>query len=208
MSIKKHIVDTMKKLYLNKYISIRDGNVSFKPKHENFFYISAGGVKKNEINEDQIIKVNFDKSGENIDDDIYQLHYDDGYKYQPSREIFMHSFLQTHKNYKDKDTFVVHAHPPNIVSYIGGNDDSNELSYIKEIFPEINVGNIGNNVKYHEAGSYTLAYSCFENLLDNDIIGLERHGSLSVGNDIDKLFEDIETLEYYINIQLRSNLLK
>ena len=32
MSIKKHIVDTMKKLYKNKYISIRDGNVSFKPK--------------------------------------------------------------------------------------------------------------------------------------------------------------------------------
>ena len=59
MSIKKHIVDTMKKLYMNKYISIRDGNVSFKPKHENFFYISAGGVNKNEINEDQIIKENF-----------------------------------------------------------------------------------------------------------------------------------------------------
>ena len=42
MSYKKHIVDTMKKLYSKKYISARDGNVSFKPKNENFFYISAG----------------------------------------------------------------------------------------------------------------------------------------------------------------------
>ena len=208
MSIKKHIVDTMKKLYKNKYISIRDGNVSFKPKNENFFYISSGGVKKNEINEDQIIKVGFHRSGENIDDDIYQLTYDKNYKYQPSREIFMHSFLQTHKNYRDKDTFVVHAHPPNIISYIGGDGRSNELSCIKEIFPEINVGNIGKNVKYHEAGSYTLAYSCFENLINHDIVGLERHGSLSAGDDVDKLFEDIETLEYYISIQLKSKLLK
>ena len=50
MSVKKHIVDTMKRLYNNKYISIRDGNVSFKPKNENYFYISAGSVRKNDIN--------------------------------------------------------------------------------------------------------------------------------------------------------------
>ena len=54
MSFKKHIVDTMKKLYTSKFISIRDGNVSFKPKNENFFYISAGSVKKNEINENML----------------------------------------------------------------------------------------------------------------------------------------------------------
>ena len=41
-------------------------------------------------------------------------------------------------------------------------------------------------------------------MLGNDIIGLERHGSLSIGEDIDKLFEDIETLEYYINISKKS----
>ncbi len=205
MSIKKHIVDTMKKLYSNKYISIRDGNVSFKPKYENNFYISAGSVKKNEINEDQIIKVNFNKG--DIKDNNYQpIFYDKNYKYQPSREIYMHSFLQTHPFYYDKDIFVVHAHPPNIVSYIGNN--SKELIDIKTTFPEINVGEIGKNVKYYEAGSLELANAGYQNLLHKDIIGLERHGSLSIGDDIDKLFEDIETLEYYINIQLRSKLLE
>ena len=111
----------------------------------------------------------------------------------------MHSLLQTNKNYFDKDTFVVHAHPPNIIKY-AGIEKSNELNNIKDIFPEINVGKIGKNVKYYDAGSNDLAINCYKNLLNNDIVALERHGSLSIGNDIDKIFEDIETLEYYINI--------
>lgn len=184
----------MKRLYKNNYISIRDGNVSFKPKNENYFYISAGSVKKNEINEDQIIKVKFNNN---------KLTYDENYKYQPSREIHMHSLLQAHKPNFEKDTFVIHAHPPNIISYIGLNM-SNELDTIKTIFPELNVGKIGKNVKYHEAGSMDLASDCYNKLLNNDIVGLERHGSLSIGHDIDRLFEDIETLEYYINIKLKS----
>ena len=194
MSVKKHIVDTLKRLYNNKYISIRDGNVSFKPKNENFFYISAGGVKKNEINDDQILKVDFNGK---------KLIYDKNYKYQPSREIYMHSALQNDKKYFDKDTFVVHAHPPNIISYIGLNQ-SNELNQIKSVFPELNVGNIGKNVKYFEAGSKELANNCYSCLINNDIVGMERHGSLSIGHDIDKIFEDIETLEYYIDIKNKS----
>ena len=193
MSLKKHIVDTMKSLYKKQYISIRDGNVSFKPKNENFFLISAGSVKKNEINVEQILKVYFDE---------HTIYYDKSKKYQPSREIHMHSLLQTHKDYFDKDTFVIHAHPPNIISYIGI-DKSRELNTIKDVFPEINVGDIGNNVGYFEAGSMDLAKNCFDKLIHNDIVGMERHGSLSIGNDIEKLFEDIETLEYYINIYLK-----
>ena len=199
MSVKKHIVDTMKKLYSNNYISIRDGNVSFKPKFENYFYISAGSVKKNEINEDQIIKVKFSKNKDNHGEKInnYLLNYNKYYKYKPSREIHMHSLLQTNKYYFDKDTFVVHAHPPNIIKYVGL-EKSNELNNIKNIFPEINVGKIGKNVKYYDAGSDDLAINCYNNLFNNDIVALERHGSLSIGDDIDKIFEDIETLEYYI----------
>ena len=193
MSLKKHIVDTMKQLYKKRYISIRDGNVSFKPKNENFFLISAGSVKKNELNVDQILKVYFEGD---------TLIYDTNYKYQPSREIHMHSQVQMHQDNQDKDTFVIHAHPPNIISYIGI-DKSRQLNTIKSIFPEINVGKIGNNVPYFEAGSNELADNCFKQLLNHDIVGMERHGSLSVGDDIEKLFEDIETLEYYINIYLK-----
>lgn len=204
MSYKKHITDTMKRLYNNKYISIRDGNISFKPKNEKFFYISAGSVQKNNLNEDQVIKVNFEhKNNLNKGEYPYNLDYNKNLKYSPSREIYMHSYLQTHPNYFNKDIFVVHAHPPNIISYIGINK-SFELNNIKSIFPELNVGHIGKNVKYHDAGSQDLATNCYKNLLNNDIIGLEKHGTLSIGSNIDEIFENIETLEYYIKIFLNS----
>ena len=83
-------------------------------------------------------------------------------------------------------------------------DETRELNDIKKYFPEINVGSIGKNVKYHDAGSNALAKDSFNKLINNDIVGLERHGSLSQGNDIEKIYEDIETLEYYIKIHLMS----
>ena len=115
----------------------------------------------------------------------------------------MHSFLQTDQEYYNKDTFIIHAHPPNILAYMG-TQNSKELKSIFKIFPEINVGNIGKNVKFHDAGSYELAKDCFHKLKKNSVVGLERHGSLSIGEDVDKLFEDIETLEYYLEVALKS----
>ena len=204
MISKKIIVETMKRLYTNRFISIRDGNISFKPKNENYFYISAGSIKKNEIDIDQVIKVNFEKKDKLFKDKFhYDLFYDKSYIYKPSREINMHALLQTHPFYNNMDTFVVHAHPPNIIGYLGV--DGVELNSIKKIFPEINVGEIGKNVKYHDAGSENLAKNCFVNLYKKDIIGLERHGSLSIGSNIDKIFEDIETLEYYIDVFNKMN---
>tara|TARA_A100001035_G_C27786980_1_gene504954 strand:+ start:4550 stop:5131 length:582 start_codon:yes stop_codon:yes gene_type:complete len=188
---KKHIIDAMKYLYNKNYISIRDGNISYKPKNEKYFYISAGGVKKNEMNEQQVIKILFNNNGD--------LDYYKKYKYLPSKEIFMHSILQTDNYYFDKNIFIVHAHPQNIISYMGI-EKSKELDTIKNIFPELNVGNIGKNVKYQEAGSIELANECYNKLKYNDIIGLERHGTLSIGEDIDIIHENIETLDYYINI--------
>ena len=75
---------------------------------------------------------------------------------------------------------------------------------IKDYFPEVNVGSIGKNVIYHEAGSYELAKNCFDNILNHSHVGLERHGLMSIGDDVDKIFEDIETLEYYCEIVLKT----
>lgn len=209
MSYKKQIVDTMKRLYTNKFISIRDGNVSFKPKGTDYFYISAGQVKKNEINCDQVLKVHFRQKHDFTNNNTnvtgnYNLVYDEKYTYTPSREIYMHSYLQTLTNNFFSDTFVVHAHPPNIIAYTGLREHR-ELYNIKLTFPELNVGKIGMNVKYHPAGSYQLANDCLDKLNKNEIVALERHGTLSIGSDVDKIFEDIETLEYYTGVELKEN---
>lgn len=65
------------------------------------------------------------------------------------------------------------------------------------------MGNIGRNVKYHHAGSRELAKDCYCKLKDHDIVALEKHGSLSIGTDIDEIFENLETLEYYTDIELK-----
>ena len=121
------------------------------------------------MNEQQVIKILFNNNGD--------LDYYKKYKYLPSKEIFMHSILQTDNYYFDKNIFIVHAHPQNIISYMGI-EKSKELDTIKNIFPELNVGNIGKNVKYQEAGSIELANECYNKLKYNDIIGLERHSEM------------------------------
>ena len=117
----------------------------------------------------------------------------------------MHSHLQTLTTHFFSDIFVVHAHPPNIIAYTGL-QKYHELRNIKLTFPELNVGKIGKNVKYHPAGSYELANDCLDKLNKHDIVALERHGTLSIGSDVDKIFEDIETLEYYSGIELKEKI--
>ena len=196
MSIQKNIIKTMKLLYKKNYITMRDGNISFKPKNKDFFYLTAGSVKKNELQPNQIIKINFDKNK--------NINYNLNDKYLPSREINIHSFIQMDEYYKNQDIYVVHAHPPNIISYMGINQ-FRELNTIKEIFPELNVDNIGKNVKYFEPGTLNLANSCYENLIKKNIIGMEKHGTLSVNTNIDLIMEELDTLESYIKIVLNSS---
>ena len=87
--IKQKMIETMKNLYNKKYITVYDGNLSFKPKNKKYFYITAGSVKKNKLTEDQIIKVSFN---DNIKSN--NLIYDNKI-YKTSRELNMHSYLLT-----------------------------------------------------------------------------------------------------------------
>ena len=106
MNIKQKIADSMKLLYNKNYITLRDGNVSFKPRNKDYFYISAGSVLKNTITPEQVIKVNFNDK---------RTWFDDTKMYKPSQELNMHYFLQRKKQNYLHDTFILHAHPPNSI---------------------------------------------------------------------------------------------
>lgn len=200
MKFRKHVCYYMKKLYDNKMITIRDGNISYKPKNENFFYISPGSIKKNNLEEEQIVKVFFQSFDNKKSPFNYDLYFNNNNMYKPSREIHIHALLQTQPSNKDKDVCIIHAHPLQTIAYMGINENT-ELSTIKNLFPELNVGSIGKNAKYHEAGSLDLAEDCFNCLNGHDIIGLERHGTLSIGENMERLYEELETLEFYANIK-------
>ena len=200
MSDKARIINAMSRLYDKGYIAARDGNISFKPKNKDFFYITAGSVRKDELNSEEIIKVNFNDS---------KTWYDESKINRPSRELNMHYFLHNKNHNYVKDLYVVHAHPPNAIAYMGINPVNNELSNINKVFPELNVGLIGKNVPLFEAGSDTLAKACLEHLCNPyTTIGLKQHGTLCIGSDLDLILEDIETLEYHLDIYFKAINLK
>ena len=69
----------------------------------------------------------------------------------------------------------------------------------------MNVGIIGKNVPFLEAGTDELAQACSDNLYTPyTMIGLKQHGTLSIGSDINEIVEHLETLEYYLDIYFKS----
>tara|TARA_A100001015_G_scaffold128195_1_gene142198 strand:- start:706 stop:1311 length:606 start_codon:yes stop_codon:yes gene_type:complete len=200
MSAKTKIINAMGKLYNKGYIAARDGNISFKPRNKDYFYITAGSVRKDTLKKNQIIKVNFNNN---------KICYDDSKIHRPSRELNMHYFLHKKKQNYIKDLYVVHSHPPNAIAFMGINPLNNELSNINKIFPELNAGVIGKNVPLLEAGSDKLANACLNHLCSPyTTVGLKQHGTLCAGSDLDLILEDIETLEYHLDIYFKAISLK
>jgi len=196
MSFKQQIIDNMKLLYQRKQITLRDGNISFKPRNQDYFYITAGSVLKDRLTHEQIVKVDFDDK---------TTKYDTNSLYRPSQELNMHYYLQKKRQHYMQDTYVVHAHPPNVIAYMGMYSKQVQLDSITTMFPEMNIGLIGKNVPFFDAGSEELAKGCRDNLCSPyTMVGLKQHGIMCVGKDIDEIMEHLETLEFYLDIYFKS----
>jgi ribulose-5-phosphate 4-epimerase/fuculose-1-phosphate aldolase len=156
LRIKQELANSMKELFENKMIALRDGNVSMKPKGEDRFFITPGGVPKNTLKPEDVCEIPMD------------VEYTPPKKTgpRPSRETFMHkSVYMAFRERLDanKDMFVVHAHPPAILAYVGVEEGrKKQLSSLKSLFPEF-LTTIGPNVPLLEAGSKDLADTCGNN---------------------------------------------
>jgi L-fuculose-phosphate aldolase len=193
LRIKQELANSMKELFENKMIALRDGNVSMKPKGEDRFFITPGGVPKNTLKPEDVCEIPMD------------VEYTPPKKTgpRPSRETFMHkSVYMAFRERLDanKDMFVVHAHPPAILAYVGVEEGrKKQLSSLKSLFPEF-LTTIGPNVPLLEAGSKDLADTCGANVQGVDLIVLENHGTISVGETLQEAMEALETVEYYASI--------
>ena len=116
MSIQNILTSQMKNLYKKKYISPRDGNISFKPRNSDYFYITAGSVLKLKMTNEHIVKVFFNNVKTTVDKN--SLH-------KPSRELIC---IYKKSLYHSKDIFVVHMHPQ-ILLYMGVNKQNIQLKY-------------------------------------------------------------------------------
>ena len=185
---KETLCYAMRHLYKKSLISLRDGNVSFREKNSNNFLITPGGIKKDNISQDQIIDAELKTKYP------YYLPLNNN-SLNVSREIGFHSRIL--KDEQD-DCFIVHCHPKNTIAFMGL-IENNELSNVKKTFPELQV-KIGKNVLNLKAGSDDLANSVYKNINNVDIVGLKNHGVVSKGKTLSKALENIETIEYYCEI--------
>ena len=184
----------IKECYKNGWIAPIDGNISYKSANSDHFYITPASLRKHEINNDDIVKINIDYLKNTF-------HVNKNCNRKPSGEIHLHSHFMIDRENKDKNICVVHCHPPYILAYVGMLKSNRELKTIVDLFPELNV-NIADNIPYIEAKTCRLADETYKYLKGKDIIALKQHGVVCVGNTFQKVTEIIETLEYYCKIAL------
>jgi L-fuculose-phosphate aldolase len=204
------ICDVLKASYERKWISTRDGNASFRRKHEDFLYVTPSGVRKQHMNAEMMIKMEFSEN--KTDDALWNTlsRVDDEYQrkiigLKPTGELPLHALLQ--KNVPE-NRVVLHLHPTYTIAAMYAGLD---LQNLANEFPEIHrYTRVGPTVEMIPPISKELAYASIKALnlneetgeVDYDIIGLDRHGIIALGKDAWSVFEHVERLEHICQIAL------
>lgn len=190
------ISDLFKEAYKRNWITARDGNASIRWKDRDHMYITPSGIRKQTLQPEMFIKWNVY--------DYKQMSYTDlSSALRPSGEMPLHYGLQ--KNIDTEVRVVLHLHPTYTVAamYAGI-----ELSDLVKEFPELGrYTRVGKNVPNVLPISQQLADASIESLelnsdgsVNNNIVGIDRHGVVSVDTSPWRAFEHIERLEHVAKI--------
>lgn len=192
------ICEIFKEAYGRGWITARDGNASVRYIEQDYFFVTPSGVRKQFLQPEMFIKVGTDNK------DNYSCLSDQGSGLRPSGELPLHFALQT-KIVKPVRV-VLHMHPTYTVAamYKGIN-----LQNLLEDFPELSrYTTIAPTVPKiepitQELADATVKYlEVHEGLVKYDIIGMDRHGVVSVDTSPWRAFEHIERLEHICKIVL------
>ena len=188
--------------YENKYITVRDGNACVRD--GNNYIVTASGVPKHELGFETYVVV--DKDLNIIESPLEGL--------KPSIETAAHLHALESKPFTCKAS--VHVHPPSTVSLFGIVEKSESITLALENslnsnWPELfRYTRIGKTVDFLQPGSHELHNKIDEsfkiNLINNtfpDIIVLQRHGVLAIGENLEQCREHIERLEHISAILLK-----
>ena len=192
--VSKKIIQDFKWYYRNNYITQRDGNACVRI-GDNEFIITPSGVQKQDIKEDSLILV--DIEGNTLKKTIHK----------PSIELHGHLSAMKVK----KEPVSVHVHSMNTVALFSLASKMGFLKLLEanfmEKWPELfRYTKLGSTVGYLEPGSHGLHHSIkdsFEEKQKVDIIVLDRHGVISLGNSLDECKEHIQRLEHVSEITLK-----
>lgn len=188
MEIREQICDVCHKMWQLGWVAANDGNVTVKLE-DGTFLATPTGISKSFITPEKLVHINAE--GEVIDGP-------EGAK--PSSEIKMH--LRCYKEREDVGA-VVHAHPPTATGFAVANLPMDRYTMIETV---VAVGAIP-IAPYGTPSTYEVPESIAPYLSEHDVILLQNHGALTVGNDLITAYYRMETLELYAKISLTAHLL-
>lgn len=192
------ISEIFQEAYRRNWITARDGNASIRWHDRDHMYITPSGIRKQTLQPEMFIK--WDLLSHKA------LSYTDISKaLTPSGEIPLHYGLQ--RTINSEVRVVLHMHPTYTVAamYAGI-----ELSDLVKEFPELGrYTRVGKNVPNVPPISQELADATIPSFglyqdgsLDNHIVGIDRHGVVSVDTSPWRAFEHVERLEHISKIVL------
>lgn len=174
-TLKSEIVKIGKKLYANKFIAAYDGNISVRLDNNNFL-TTPSGVCKGAITEQDILEIN--QQGEIVNG-----------KGKPSSELRMHLLCY---RLRPGINALIHAHPALCTALtIAG------VSLAEPVIPEmvLTIGNVP-TAAYATPTTSEVPES-IENLIpSHDAVLLERHGTITLGKNLDEAYYKLEKLEH------------
>ena len=194
------ISELFQEAYRRNWITARDGNASIRWHDRDHMYITPSGIRKQTLQPEMFVKWGLlGQQAMNYTDISRAL--------RPSGEIPLHYELQ--RNINTEVRVVLHMHPTYTVAamYAGI-----ELSDLVKEFPELgrytrvgkNVGNVP-PISQELADATVPSFGIYaDGSLDNHIVGIDRHGVVSVDTSPWRAYEHIERLEHICRIVLAS----
>lgn len=194
------ICEIFKEAYNRNWITARDGNASIRWHDRDHFWVTPSGVRKQVLQPEMFKKC--DLNG------MVLPYTDISQNLKPSGELPMHLALQ--RLITTEVRVVLHLHPTYTVSAMYKGIDLQDL--LRE-FPELSrYTTIAPTVPLIPPISQELADACVQNigLRDNgsipyNIVGMDRHGVISVDTSPWRAFEHIERLEHICKIVLSAH---
>jgi len=181
IKLRKEITLICHKMYEKDLISATDGNVSARLS-DGSILITPSGLAKGDISPEEMLRI--DMEGKKLS----------GFG-KPSSETNMH--LEVYRVRPDVMA-VVHAHPPTAVAFsIAG------ISLAGCVIPEVilTMGEIP-TVPYATPGTGEAGLVIREPLANFDAMILDRHGSITVGKNLQKAYHHLEKIEHAARVTL------
>ena len=180
---KQWIAETAREIYLRKLSGATDGNLSIRLR-DGRFATTPSGVHKGRLRPDDILVV--DKGGQVTSRPVKAR---DGHILKPSSELALH--LCAYRERSDIGA-VVHAHPPMAIAYSLAGGDLSQVLVSEVIFACGTIATAPYSTPTTQQVPDTLAayLRCY------DVVMMHRHGSVTLGNDLDQAMARLDALEH------------